>query len=137
MAHVHGEAAKTAAQHAIMGHSMNGGAHMMGSMASGHSMAKLAQHAGTAAGLAAAGGSTKGKGIMSIITKHPLLVFGVGLAVGYYAHKYRKEIIQSATGLGEKGKDFVLHQKENLEDLVAECKECADDTSTEQAKPQA
>ncbi len=71
---------------------------------------------------------------MSILAKHPLLVFGLGVAAGFYAHKYRKEIIESATLATGKGKDFVLHQKENLEDLVAECKECADDASTESAQ---
>lgn len=67
---------------------------------------------------------------MSILAKHPVLVFGLGVAAGYYAHKYRKDIIDSATRLSEKGKDFVLNQKENLEDLVAECQECADDETT-------
>ena len=64
---------------------------------------------------------------MSVLSKHPLLVFGLGLATGYLIHKYRKEIIGNATRMTEQGKDFVLHHRENLEDLVAECKECADD----------
>jgi len=38
-------------------------------------------------------------------------------------YKYRKEIISSATKTIDAGKDFVLHQKENLEDIVAEAKE--------------
>lgn len=67
---------------------------------------------------------------MSILAKHPVLVFGLGVAAGYYAHKHRKDIIDSATRLTEKGKDFVLNQKENLEDLVAECQESADDETT-------
>lgn len=71
---------------------------------------------------------------MSILAKHPLLVFGLGVAAGYYAHKYRKEIIESATMVGEKGKDFVLNQRENLEDLVAECHESADDEASEKGK---
>ena len=123
MAHVHGaaSAAKTAAEHAMMGH----GPGAMGSMAmmeSGHMMAGMAKGAAAVA----ASRKTSG-GIMSILSKHPVLVFGLGLAAGYYIHKYRKEIVSNATRLGEQGKDFVLHQKENLEDLVAECKECADD----------
>ena len=48
---------------------------------------------------------------MSIFAKHPLLVFGAGVAVGFYAHKYRKEIIESAGQLGELGKDFVKQQE--------------------------
>ena len=68
---------------------------------------------------------------MSILAKHPIVVFGLGVATGYLVHKYRKEIIDSATQLTEKGKDFVLNQKENLEDMVAEYKEGADDASSE------
>ena len=111
MAHVHGVAG--AAQ---MGKGMEG---MMGG-----GMAAM----GTAA---VAATTYTGRSFMSILTKHPLVVFGLGVVAGYYAHKYRKEIILSATSVTEKGKDFVLQQKENLEDLVAECKECADDESSE------
>lgn len=150
MAHVHGagEAMKSAASHAAKGQ----GAGMMGMMGSmsgmmesmpgmmgpmagqmgemmvregGHRMAGMATGA-AAAGVAAAAAKSSG-GFMSTLTRHPLVVFGLGLATGYLIHKYRKEIIAGATRIGEQGKDFVLHQKENLEDLVAECKECADD----------
>ena len=68
-------------------------------------------------------GAQTGKTLMSKITKHPLLLVGIGMVAGYYAHKYRKEIISSVTSAGDKGKDFVLQQKENLEDIVAESKE--------------
>lgn len=68
-------------------------------------------------------GAQSGKKIMSTITKHPILLVGIGMAAGYFAHKYRKEIISSVTSAGDKGKDFVLQQKENLEDMVAESKE--------------
>ena len=68
-------------------------------------------------------GAQTGKTIMSKITKHPLLLVGIGMVAGYYVHKYRKEIISSVTSAGDKGKDFVLQQKENLEDIVAESKE--------------
>jgi len=71
-------------------------------------------------------GAQSGKTIMSKLTKHPLLILGIGIAAGYYAHKYRKEIISSVNTAGEKSKDFVLQQKENLEDIVAETKESVD-----------
>ena len=119
MAHVHG-----AAGAAQMGKGMEG---MMGKGMEGM-MGKGMAAMGTAA---AAATTHTGRSFMSILTKHPLVVFGLGVVAGYYAHKYRKEIILSATSVTEKGKDFVLHQKENLEDLVAECKECADDESSE------
>lgn len=68
-------------------------------------------------------GAQTGKTIMSTITKHPLLLIGMGMVAGYYTHKYRKKIISSVTSVGDKGKDFVLQQKESLEDIVAETKE--------------
>jgi len=72
--------------------------------------------------LASATASNGGK-IISRAAKHPLLVFGLGVVAGYFVYKYRKEIISKATKTIDAGKDFVLHQKENLEDIVAEAKE--------------
>lgn len=60
---------------------------------------------------------------MSNIAKHPVLVFGLGIAAGYLIYKYRKEIIASTSKVVDSGKDFVLNQKENLEDIIAESKE--------------
>ena len=150
MAHVHGAAAKAAADHAHHAHhaknaadhahhamSTAGSSHKMMEQA-GHMMANMPKHGGmAAAGTAAVAAATpQGRGFMGFLARHPLVIFGLGVAVGYLAHKYRKEIIDSATRASEKGKDFVLNQKENLEDLVAECKECADDAGndTGQAK---
>ena len=64
-----------------------------------------------------------GRRLMNNVAKHPVLVFGLGLVAGYLVYKYRKEIISSTTKVVEAGKDFVLQQKENLEDIVAESKE--------------
>ncbi len=64
-----------------------------------------------------------GRKLMGNIAKHPVLVFGLGVAAGYMVYKYRKEIISSTTKAVDAGKDFVLQQKENLEDIVAETKE--------------
>jgi hypothetical protein len=64
-----------------------------------------------------------GKKLMGNIAKHPVLVFGLGVAAGYLVYKYRKEIISSTTKVVDASKDFVLQQKENLEDIIAETKE--------------
>ncbi|MDD4913766.1 MAG: hypothetical protein PHW13_01840 [Methylococcales bacterium] len=72
--------------------------------------------------LATATVSTGGK-LMSKAAKHPVLVFGLGIVAGYLVYKYRKEIIASASKTIDAGKDFVLHQKESLEDIVAEASE--------------
>lgn len=60
---------------------------------------------------------------MSILARHPLITFGLGLAAGYAIHKYRKEIIAAANSAAEKSKDFVLEQRENLADILAETQE--------------
>ena len=60
---------------------------------------------------------------MSKVVKHPAVVFGLGMVAGYLIYKYRKEIISSTTQVVDAGKDFVLQQRENLEDIVAESKE--------------
>ena len=53
-------------------------------------------------------------------------MIGVGLAAGYFTHKYRKEIISAADKAAEESKNFVLRQKENFLDLVAESQEAAE-----------
>lgn len=72
--------------------------------------------------LASAVLETGGK-FMSKIIKNPAVVFGLGIATGYFIFKYRKEIIASSNKAVDASKDFLLQQKENLEDIVAEAKE--------------
>ena len=64
---------------------------------------------------------------MKSLVKHPLLMFGLGLAAGYFTHKYRKEILSAAGNAAEESKSFMLRQKENLLDLVAESRESAEE----------
>ena len=61
--------------------------------------------------------------LMGKVVKHPAIIFGLGVVAGYFVYKYRKEIISGTTKVVDAGKDFVLQQKENLEDIVAETKE--------------
>ena len=61
-----------------------------------------------------------GKGVMTTLTRHPLVMFSLGIAAGYFAHKHRKKIISITSNTVEQSKDFVLRQKENLKDLLAE-----------------
>ncbi|MGI9211859.1 MAG: hypothetical protein ACR2HF_05250 [Methylococcaceae bacterium] len=122
MTHIHqaAKAVKTVANHGMS----EGMGHMMGGMAGGA--------AATGALVAVSSHNTR-KGIIQTLSRNPVVVFGLGMAAGYLIHKYRKEIISGATRLSEQGKDFVLQQKESLEDLVAECKECEDEASTNDA----
>ena len=101
------------------------GNHAMKSMGKvGHS-----HHAGHAMGkqivkgsMASASVQSGGK-LMAKLTKHPVLIFGLGVVAGYVVYKYRKEIISSVEKATDASKDFVLQQKENLEDIVSETKE--------------
>lgn len=68
-----------------------------------------------------------GKGVMTTLARHPLVMFSLGITVGYLAHKYRKEIIAITSKTAEQSKDFVLRQKENLRDLLAETQESTED----------
>ena len=50
---------------------------------------------GVASGVVASAGSSAGKSVIKKIFTHPLVLFGLGVAVGYYIHKYRKSIIST------------------------------------------
>ncbi len=102
MKHSHGDHA---------GHNMSNGH-------AGHSMGKQ-----VAMGTVATATVNTGGKLMSKVSKHPVLVFGLGVVAGYMIFKYRKEIISNTTKAVDAGKDFVLNQKENLEDIVAEAKD--------------
>jgi hypothetical protein len=111
MAHVHG-----AAGAATTGGTIHHAAHAAPAAVSFHNMARGA----AATGAVATASNVAGRSFMSSIVRHPVVLLGIGVAIGYTVHKYRKEIIESANRAAEKSKDFVLQQRENLEDLVAE-----------------
>lgn len=71
------------------------------------------------AAVSAGAAATAGKSQLAKLLHNPFVLFGLGVAVGYAVHKYRKEIIETANRAAEQSKDFVLQQRENLEDLVA------------------
>ncbi|MCX7066985.1 MAG: hypothetical protein NTW85_04770 [Methylococcales bacterium] len=54
------------------------------------------------------------------IAKQPIVLFGLGIALGYFTHKYRKEIISITSHTAEQGKDFIVQQKNHLSELLAE-----------------
>jgi hypothetical protein len=47
-------------------------------------------------GAASAVAAGTGKSVMGKFFTHPLVLFGLGVAVGYYLHKYRKSIISTS-----------------------------------------
>jgi len=55
---------------------------------------------------------------MNILSKYPWLVWGVGLIIGIYAHKHRKQIMEISREATHKGKGFAKRQTENLSELI-------------------
>jgi hypothetical protein len=108
--------------------------HMMGSMG------QMMRHPVTGGAMMAAGGYAAGKGLLgagSLLVRNPLMFLATGvaagIAAGYLLHKYEKEIVDSLSRISGMGKDFALHQKENLDDLVATAQDGAT-TATPPAK---
>lgn len=98
-----------------MPHLMSGASHAMGS--------PLAKGAAVAAT-----GFAAGRGLLGFtLLRNPLtlLAAGVatGVAAGFLLHKYEKEVIEGLSKLSGMGKDFAQHQKENLNDLMAEAQD--------------
>lgn len=91
---------------------------MMGSMMG--NMGQMMTHPMAGSAMLAAGGYAAGKGLMGGLLRNPLVFLAAGVAAGYLVFKYEKEIIETVAKATGMGKDFVLHQKENLDDLIAE-----------------
>ena len=95
-------------------------------MEGGHSSKGEMVLKGVATAVAATTIIQTGKGVMTTLAKHPIVMFSLGIAAGYFAHKYRKQIISITSKTAEQSKDFVLRQQENLKDLLAETQEDAE-----------
>lgn len=83
-------------------------------------MGQMMSHPMAGSAMLAAGGYAAGKGLLGGLLRNPLVFVAAGLAAGYLMHKYEKEIVETVAKATGMGKDFVLHQKENLDDLIAE-----------------
>ncbi len=121
MAHVHGNKKMAEAAEMIQSHGSMMGPMMAGMMGPGPHGPMMPTNPGSHAVKVAAVGA--GGGLVRRLSRHPLLMFGLGVAAGILVYKYRKEIIAAAVSVGEKGKDAVLQAKESLEDIVAETQE--------------
>jgi hypothetical protein len=120
MAHVHG-AAKAAVQHAA-----EAGAATAAPTISFHNVPQAAAPAISFHNVPKTAATATAASFAGKLLRNPWVLFGLGIAVGYMVHKHRKDIIGAANLVAEKGKDFVLQQKENLEDIVAESGESTD-----------
>jgi hypothetical protein len=78
---------------------------------------------GVATGVAASLIVQTGKSAVGTLARNPLFVFGMGMIVGYFASKYRKEIVSVSRQTVKQSRNFVTRQKESLKDFIAECQE--------------
>jgi len=95
----------------------------------------VAQGAVIAATGYAASRALVGNGLL----RSPLLLLAGGLAggiaLGYLLHKHEKEIVLALSKAIGMGKDFVMQQRENLDDLVAEARETEGQAATTAPAP--
>lgn len=70
------------------------------------------------------------------IAKQPVVLFGLGVIMGFFTHKYRKEIIAISTHTAEQGKDFIVQQKNNISDMLAEIHGNVDQKDTDISETQ-
>jgi len=96
--------------------------HMMST--AGHVMSKPL----TTGAMMAGAGFAAGKGLLgTALLRNPLALLAVGaaggIAAGFLLFKYQKEIVDGLSKATGMGKDFALHQKENLNDLMAEAQD--------------
>lgn len=82
----------------------------------------------------AGAGYVAGRGGVSRLFSHPLLMLAAGAAIGYYGYKYRKEIVAAVSKATDMGKDFVLEQKESLSDVVEEAREAEEEAPVKAKK---
>lgn len=115
---------------------------MMRQMQAMHPMqGGMMSHPLTQGAMMAATGFAAGKGLLGGFNplntfnplKNPLVLLAGGIAAGYLLHKYEKEIVAAISKATGMGKDMALHQKENLEDMIAEAQE----KEAQQGKPAA
>ncbi|WP_445368601.1 hypothetical protein ACH5Y9_03925 [Methylomonas sp. BW4-1] len=77
---------------------------------------------GVVMGIVISGLTHASKSITRVLIRHPLALFSGGLLAGYLAHKHRKDIIVLGSRTAVESRNFVLRQRENLGDLIAEIK---------------
>lgn len=115
----------------MMDHGAKQMSHMMCGEMGGMMSSPVAQGAMMAAGVAA------GRGLLgATLFRNPLLLLAGGIVAGYLVHKYEREIVLAATKATGMGRDFVLRQKENLNDLVAEAQQAEAQEGAADTTPQ-
>ncbi len=78
---------------------------------------------GVATAVAATAIIESGRGVIVTISRHPLVVLGLGIVAGYLTHKYRKELLTITSKTAEQSKDYILQQKQNIKDFISDVKD--------------
>ncbi|MDT4332523.1 hypothetical protein ACQE3E_18710 [Methylomonas sp. MED-D] len=78
---------------------------------------------GVVMGIVISGISHASRSIAKAFVRRPLGLFVAGIASGYFAHKYRKELLTVSGRTAVESRNFILRQKENLGDLIAEIRD--------------
>ena len=60
-----------------------------------------------------------GRKLAQNLFRNPVFMFGLGLASGYLAHKYRKEILVATNSAAQKGSQIALRQGERLKKIFS------------------
>ncbi len=84
-------------------------------------------------GVMMSAGYSAGRGLLSRLFSNPWVTLGIGVAVGYLAHKHHKEITRGVANIADMGRDMVMEQRERLTDILEEAKESQDDQASEAA----
>ncbi|MGR9087112.1 MAG: hypothetical protein ACU841_08570 [Gammaproteobacteria bacterium] len=69
---------------------------------------------GVATGIVASTIIQTGRGIAGTLARNPLVMFGVGIAVGYFARKYRKEVISVTRYTAGQTRETASRGKKNI-----------------------
>ena len=54
------------------------------------------------------------------LAQQPIILFGLGIVLGYLSHKHRKEIIALGSHTAEQSKKLIQQQKNQISDILAE-----------------
>ena len=61
-----------------------------------------------------------GQSVGKTVTRQPVVLFGLGLIAGYFTYKYRREIVAISSHTAQQSKDFIVQQKNYINDILAE-----------------
>lgn len=67
-----------------------------------------------------------GISLSKAVAKQPLVLFSLGIMSGYLTHKYRKEILAISSHTAKQSKEFIVQQKQHIDEMLDEIKQSQD-----------